>query len=83
MEENADPGTNKSTGQFFTTGPNISLGGIWVGWLFQEINMGGINPTVCRPNPRPTTLRFFCHINSSVPKTKFHVCEWDLGGMQD
>ena len=53
------------------------------GMVIQEINMGGINPTVCRPNPRPTTLRFFCHINSSVPKTKFYVCEWDLGGMKD
>ena len=51
--------------------------------VIQEINMGGINPTVCRPNPRPTTLRFFWHINSSVPKTKFYVCGWDLGGMKD
>ena len=51
--------------------------------VIQEINMGGINPTVCHPNPRPTTLRFFWHINSSVPKTKFYVCGWDLGGMKD
>ena len=55
--------------QFCTTGPSISLGGIWVGWSFR-LNMGGINPTVCHPNPRPTTLRFFWHSNSSVPKTK-------------
>ena len=51
------------------------MGSGWDGHLGNK--HGGINPTVCHPNPRPTTLGFFWHINSSVPKTKFYVCEWD------
>ena len=75
-------------GQFCTTGPNISLGGIWVGWSFR-LNMGGINPTVCHPNPRPTTLRFVWHINTSVPKSNKVIQNIlvfflvGLGGMND
>ena len=38
----------------------------------------------CLPSQSPTNHpQIFWHINSSVPKTKFYVCGWDLGGMKD
>ena len=39
--------------------------------VIQEINMVGSIPLFAIPIPD------HWHINSSVPKTKFYVCEWD------
>ena len=46
--------------QFCTTGP----GGIGVGYEWDGSQLD-------HPNPRPTTLAFFGHINTSVPKINF------------
>ena len=49
--------------QFCTTGP----GGIGVGYEWDGSQLD-------HPNPRPTTLAFFGHINTSVPKINFWKC---------
>ena len=69
-------------GQFCTTGPSIFTWWDLGGMVIQVINMGGINPTVCHPNPRPTTLTFVWHINTSVPKTNSEcfIFWWDWEG---
>ena len=35
-DDNDDNDDEDKDGQFCTTGPNISLGGIWVGWSFRK-----------------------------------------------
>ena len=57
------PGKGVNLWQFCTTGP----GGIGVGYEWDGSHLG-------HPNPRPTTLAFFGHINTSVPKLNLWKC---------